>query len=102
MRRCRFSLKIFVKKMAFTTIFSPKNTSTKWCCGEEKRSLEVGSRTLLNETKLPKYFWDDAVSTICYTLNTVLKRPILKKTPYELYKGRKPNISHLRVFGLWL
>jgi len=23
----------------------------------------------------------------------------LKKTPYELYKGRKPNISHLRVFG---
>lgn len=23
----------------------------------------------------------------------------MKKTPYELYKGRKPNISHLRVFG---
>jgi len=23
----------------------------------------------------------------------------LKKNPYELYKGRKPNISHLRVFG---
>jgi len=21
------------------------------------------------------------------------------KTPYELYKARKPNISHLRVFG---
>jgi len=29
----------------------------------------------------------------------VLIRPILKKTPYELFKGRKPNISHLRVFG---
>jgi len=28
-----------------------------------------------------------------------LIRSILKKTPYELYKGRKPNISHLRVFG---
>ena len=23
----------------------------------------------------------------------------LDKTPYELYKGRKPNISHLRIFG---
>ena len=24
---------------------------------------------------------------------------MLLKTPYELYKGRKPNISHLRSFG---
>jgi len=39
------------------------------------------------------------MSTICYTLNRVLIRPILRKTPYELYKGRKPNISRLRVFG---
>jgi len=39
------------------------------------------------------------VNTICYTLNKVLIRPIVKKTHYELYKGRKSNISHLRVFG---
>jgi len=26
-------------------------------------------------------------------------RPILNKTPYELFKGREPNIMHLRVFG---
>ncbi|XP_070032480.1 uncharacterized protein [Nicotiana tomentosiformis] len=26
-------------------------------------------------------------------------RPILKKTPYELLRGRKPNITHLRAFG---
>ena len=60
----------------------------------KNRSLEKGARTLLNETKLPKYFCADVVYTICYTIG-----PILNKTPYELYKGRKPNISHLRVFG---
>jgi len=32
-------------------------------------------------------------------MNKTLIRPILKKTPYELYNGRKPNISHLHVFG---
>jgi len=32
-------------------------------------------------------------------LNRVLIRPILKKNPYKLFKGRKPNISHLKVFG---
>jgi len=64
----------------------------------KNRSHEEGARTLLNETRLPKYFWADAIHTIYYTLNRVLIRPILKKNPYELYKGRKPNISHLIVF----
>jgi len=61
--------------------------------------LEELARTLLNETDLPKYFWVDAVSTTCYVLNIMVIRPISKKTPYELFKGRKPNISHLKVFG---
>jgi len=55
----------------------------------KNRSLEEGARTLLNETRLPKYFWVDVVDTIYYTLNRVLIRFILKKTPCELYKGRK-------------
>jgi len=32
-------------------------------------------------------------------MNRALIRFILKKTPYELYNGIKPNISHLHVFG---
>ena len=32
-------------------------------------------------------------------MNRVLIRPILKKTPYELFNERKPNISNLKVFG---
>jgi len=32
-------------------------------------------------------------------MNRVLIRPILKKTLYELFNGRKSNINHLRVFG---
>jgi len=65
----------------------------------KNRSLEELARALLNETDLPKYFWVDVVSTAYYVLNKVLIRPILKKTPYELLKGRKPNITHLKVFG---
>jgi len=29
----------------------------------------------------------------------VLIRPILKKTPYELFKGRRHALSHIKVFG---
>jgi len=53
---------------------------------------------MLNENNLPKYFWADAVSIACFVLNRILIRPILKLTPYEIFKGRKPNISHFKVF----
>jgi len=65
----------------------------------KNRSLEDLARTILNDSSLPKCLWDDAVSTACYVMNHVLIRPILKKTPYELLNGRKPNIGHLKVFG---
>jgi len=40
----------------------------------------------------------EAVNIACYIMNRALIRPLLKKTPYELYSGRKSNISHLHVF----
>ena len=57
------------------------------------------ARTMLNESKVANYFWADTVSTACYVLNRAIIRPILAKTPYKLYYGRKPNLSYLRVFG---
>ncbi|KAH9716551.1 hypothetical protein KPL71_021497 [Citrus sinensis] len=57
------------------------------------------ARTMLNENSLPKYFWAEAVNTACYVLNRVLIRPNLNKTPYELWKDRKPNIGYFKVFG---
>jgi len=92
-------LKSSVKKMKFTTIFPPQEHSNKIVLWRGKTDLLKKELELLNETNPPKYFWADAVGIICYTLNRHLIRPILKKTPYELYKGRKPNISHLRFFG---
>ena len=56
-------------------------------------------RTMLCESNLPRYFWTKEINTVCYILNHALIRPILKKTPYELWKGRKPNIAYLHIFG---
>jgi len=90
----------FCSKFGIKHNFSaPRTPQQNGVVERKNRSLEELARTLLNETNLPKYFWADTVSTTCYVLNRVLIRPILKKTPYELFKGRKPNISHLKVFG---
>ncbi|KAK2396143.1 putative mitochondrial protein [Trifolium repens] len=54
---------------------------------------------MMHETKLAKYFWAEAVNTACYIHNGIYIRPILNKTTYELFKGRKPNISYFHQFG---
>ena len=43
--------------------------------------------------------WGEAVNTACHTVNRVYFRPGTKKTPYELWKGRKPNVKYFRIFG---
>jgi len=80
-------------------LFAPRTPQQNGVVERKNRSLEEIVRTLLNETFLLKCFWAEAVNTTCYIMNRHLIRPILKKTPYELYNGRKPNISHLHVFG---
>ena len=41
----------------------------------------------------------EVVNTACHTVNRVYFRPDTKKTPYELWKGRKPNVKYFRIFG---
>ena len=58
------------------------------------------ARTMLVESKLPKKFWDEAVNTTCHILNRAMVRPILNRTPYELLKGKKFNVSYFKLFGV--
>ena len=71
---------------------APRTPQQNGVVERKNRSLEELARTLLNDTNLPKYFWAEVVNTACYIMNRALIRPILKKTPYELYKGIKSNI----------
>lgn len=62
------------------------------------RSLVEKARCLLYEAGLEKCFWAEAINTACYLRNrsAVANTP---KTPYEMFFGQKPNLSHIRIFG---
>ena len=79
--------------------FSAPRTPQQNVVEKKNRSLEELARTILNETSLPKYVWANAVNTASYVLNFVLIKPILKKSPYELFKDRRSVLTHLKVFG---
>ncbi len=44
-------------------------------------------------------FWGEAMNTAVYIKNRCLTKALDSKTPQEAWNGRKPNVSHLRVFG---
>ena len=54
---------------------------------------------MLNSKKQSKRHLAEAVNTACHTINRVYFHHCTKKTPYELLKGRKPNVSYFHVFG---
>ena len=54
---------------------------------------------MLEESKLPTYFWVETINTICYTQNISIMNQAQGKTPYQLMNNKKPTINSLRVFG---
>ena len=78
---------------------TPKTPQQNGVVERKNRTLQEMAKTMLNENKLLKYFWFEAVNTSCYVSNRILLRPILKKTPYKLRKNKKANISYFKVFG---
>ncbi|KAI5677724.1 hypothetical protein M9H77_08674 [Catharanthus roseus] len=56
-------------------------------------------RCLLVSSSVPKPFWGEAVSTAVYLINRSPSTTINVRTPIELWCGKPPNLSNLRVFG---
>ncbi|OXA56431.1 Copia protein [Folsomia candida] len=65
----------------------------------EVRTVRNTARALLLEAGLPPAFWQDAVGMAVYTLNRLLSSTNKEMTPHEILFGRKPNLSHTRIFG---
>ncbi|XP_055960613.1 uncharacterized protein LOC126668274 [Mercurialis annua] len=94
------SFKTFCEENGISHNFSsPRTPQQNGVVERKNRTLVKMARSMLNEYDLPHYLWAEAMNTACYVSNRIFKRPILNKTSYELWIGRKPKISYFRVFG---
>ncbi|GJX44706.1 retrovirus-related pol polyprotein from transposon TNT 1-94 [Tanacetum coccineum] len=90
----------FSDAQGITHNFSAPHTKQSNGVVETKnRTLQEMSRTMLSEQSIPQKFWCNVVDTSTYILNRILIRPILGKTPYEIFRGRKPSLEYFKVFG---
>ena len=56
------------------------------------------ARAMLHNKGVARNLWGEAVNTACHTVYRVYFRPDTKKTPYELWKRRKPNAKYFKIF----
>jgi hypothetical protein len=76
--------------------YSPQqNSVVEW-----RNQTVVGmARALLKQRGMSAIVLGEAVVTAVYILNRSPTKALNGMTPYEAWHGRKPAVSHLRVFG---
>ncbi|GJZ23970.1 retrotransposon protein, putative, ty1-copia subclass, partial [Tanacetum coccineum] len=62
------------------------------------RTLLDMVRSMMNLITLPLSFWDYALESVARILNMVPTKKV-DKTTYELWYGKVPNLSYLKVWG---
>eukprot|EP00253_Pinus_taeda_P033408 PITA_33408 len=63
------------------------------------KTLMESARSMLSGVELGQEFWVEAVENACYLVNISPSSTLEDKTPQELWIGKKPSLSHMRVFG---
>ncbi|RVW71630.1 Retrovirus-related Pol polyprotein from transposon TNT 1-94 [Vitis vinifera] len=78
-----------------TAPYSPQSNGV---AERKNRTLKEMMNAMLISSSLPQNMWGEAILTANYLLNKVPKKKA-EKTPYELWKGRKPSYTYLRMWG---
>ncbi len=76
----------------------PRTPQQNGVAERRNRTLLEMVRSIMAQANLPISYWDDAILTAVYILNRVPSKSV-PSTPYELWTGKKPNLSNLRPRG---
>ncbi|KAG7584165.1 GAG-pre-integrase domain [Arabidopsis suecica] len=94
------SMKDFCENHGIAHQFSaPRTPQQNGVVERKNRTLQEMARAMIHGNQVPQRFWAEAINTSCYIINRVYVRRDSMKTPYELWKGKTPNMSYFHVFG---
>ncbi|GJZ67241.1 ribonuclease H-like domain-containing protein [Tanacetum coccineum] len=78
---------------------TPRTSEQNGVVERQNRTLVEAARTMLSASKLPLFFWAEAIAAACYTQNRSIIIPTHEKMAYHVINDRKPSIKHLHIFG---
>jgi transposase InsO family protein len=83
-------------KREFTTPYHPQqNGVAEW---KNITILEV-VKTMIHDQDLPMCLWAEATMEVVYVQNRLSHSALGLKTLEEMFTGKKPEVSHLKIFG---
>lgn len=57
------------------------------------------TKSILKHMSMPNYLWGKALRHATYLINIFVTRVLITQTPYQVFKKKKPNVEHIRLFG---
>jgi hypothetical protein len=57
------------------------------------------ARAIMADNKFPPKLWGECLLTSAYIKDQTPTHSLKDKTPFEVYYGKKPDVSHLREIG---
>ena len=63
------------------------------------RTIMEAVKTMIYDQDLPMHLWDEEARTTMYVQNIISHSALGFKTPEEMFTGKKPEVSHLNIFG---
>jgi transposase InsO family protein len=83
-------------KRELTTPYNPQQNGV----GERNnRTIMEAMKTMIHDQDIPMNLMDEATRTIVYVQNILSNSALGFKTPEEMFTGKKPKVSHLKIFG---
>jgi len=80
-------------------LIAPHNPQQNGITERNNRTIVGEAPAVLHGQGLPMHLWVEACNTMVYVKNCCPHRVLGMSTPEEYFNGKKPDVSHLNIFG---
>ena len=83
-------------KRQTTTPYTPEQNGV---VERKNQTIIEATCAMLHDQGLLKFLWGEVANTVVYVQNRSPHQALDFKTPEEVFTGKKPDVSHFKIFG---